>query len=153
MLAGCGDGGGGPSGGTGGAQGGGPSGGTGGAEAGSGGAQGGGASCEVDGELRPDGAVRACDCDTCGCEDGVVTSTTLWCDPVACTSNDACAPGEYCARPAEDCLGAGECAPIPAACDSVLEPVCGCDGVTYANACTANGAGTGIYADGPCVSL
>lgn len=44
----------------------------------------------------------------------------------------------------------GLCADIPTACDDVLMPVCGCDGVTYDNACFANMAGQDTMHDGPC---
>ena len=49
--------------------------------------------------------------------------------------------------------GSARCLPRPLICTLEEAAVCGRGGVTYANACTANGAGTGIHADGPCVSL
>lgn len=47
--------------------------------------------------------------------------------------------------------GMGLCAPRPVACPDIFMPVCGCDGVTYDNACAANAAGTDAATLGPCL--
>lgn len=65
-----------------------------------------------------------------------------------CTAQQYCAyeEGEYCgAADAE-----ATCQARPSACDADLKPVCGCDGNTYASACEANAAGSGILSSGEC---
>jgi hypothetical protein len=47
--------------------------------------------------------------------------------------------------------GAGVCQPKPQVCDTIYDPVCGCDGQKYANACTANAAGTDVSSDTSCL--
>lgn len=42
------------------------------------------------------------------------------------------------------------CERKPTACPKNFEPVCGCDSVTYSNACFAAAAGTSIEHNGPC---
>src|SRR5206468_5070348 len=49
-----------------------------------------------------------------------------------------------------DCGGEGVCRQRPEACIGVLEPVCGCDGRTYVNACEAERAGVNVRAEGRC---
>lgn len=66
----------------------------------------------------------------------------------------SCSPGEFCKFPIGTCNivdNQGVCAPVPDACITLWDPVCGCDGVTYANECDADRAGVSIDHRGECV--
>lgn len=64
-----------------------------------------------------------------------------------------CGPGHYCRRDGCDVEAKpGHCAPRPKACGDRSLPVCGCDGVTYDNACQAAAAGFNIARSGTCES-
>jgi hypothetical protein len=68
----------------------------------------------------------------------------------------ACLPGEYCDFPDAAACGVGDvrgfCEPVPLACPTGGDdPVCGCDGVTYASACAAAAAGVDVATPGACV--
>ncbi len=67
-----------------------------------------------------------------------------------CTSNADCAAGEFCGFEAGLCGGDGTCAARPDACIALYDPVCGCDGQTYGNACNAASAGVAVATDGEC---
>ena len=69
-----------------------------------------------------------------------------------CTSNSDCETGDYCSKSAGDCDGQGTCSPRPEVCPDVWDPVCGCDGQTYANACEAAAAGVNVEYRGVCVT-
>lgn len=70
--------------------------------------------------------------------------------------NPPCDDGEFCMWSVEHMCGAadhlGECVAIPEACIALFDPVCGCDGQTYSNACHAAAAGTSVVAEGECVT-
>jgi hypothetical protein len=72
----------------------------------------------------------------------------------SCRSNSECAAGNFCNFPISAACGdsdpIGSCEPIVAACTQDFTPVCGCDGMTYPNACTANAAGVSVATPGEC---
>lgn len=72
---------------------------------------------------------------------------------VACTVGGAeCTSMQFCRTPVGVCedAAAGFCAPLPLTCRDVRDPVCGCDGVTYANPCEAHQAGVTVSHGGAC---
>lgn len=100
----------------------------------------------------------------CGCDDvtysnpcsaraaGVNIASEGECEvvPTPCEFDDACAEGEYCERALGECEALGVCAPKPEACTLEVDLVCGCDGMTYSNACHAAGAGVSVFDDEAC---
>ena len=76
------------------------------------------------------------------------------CENVAeegCETNRDCDAVSYCAKDDGDCDSVGECRARPQICPFIFDPVCGCDGQTYSNACVAAAQGVNVAARGDCL--
>ncbi len=70
-----------------------------------------------------------------------------------CGDGQPCLPGTFCkleAGSCDDAAAAGVCTGIPEICTLEYSPVCGCDGVTYSNPCSADAAGVNVAQEGVC---
>jgi hypothetical protein len=69
-------------------------------------------------------------------------------------AGDTCDDDEYCMRPVGECdeEAEGVCRRVPMSCTTQFEPVCGCDDMTYDNACVAASNGVSVAAEGECES-
>lgn len=78
------------------------------------------------------------------------------CEPQTCGGllGLPCDPGQYCDYPVAAQCGAadqtGECRVAPDVCADIYDPVCGCDGRTYGNACEAAAAEVSVASEGEC---
>lgn len=122
-----------------------------------------------------DGATYSNDCDAAAAGVRVAHDGTCVCEPPICPDGtrphdgdgdgcddecvpwDACFADEDCVRVSPDlfcrwedgvCGPPGRCQEVPRECPAVVDPVCGCDEVTYVNEC--EGALFGIRHRGPC---
>jgi len=71
----------------------------------------------------------------------------------SCPAGWSCDEGLTCQLPVGVCgplAGSGTCAAPPTSCITDAAPVCGCDGSTYATACSARLAGVNILQNGAC---
>jgi hypothetical protein len=74
-------------------------------------------------------------------------------DPCGGFTGELCASNEFCDFASDTCGVSdeqGRCRARPTSCDDRLAPVCGCDGVTHSNECSANAAGVDVSASGSC---
>jgi hypothetical protein len=67
-----------------------------------------------------------------------------------------CEEAFFCETPRGHCdvsTIVGVCLEVPTACPEILDPVCGCNGVTYLNNCLRRQARVALFHEGPCVTF
>jgi hypothetical protein len=113
----------------------------------------------------PDSCTDATPLAVCGCDGKTYASR---CDaqkagtsvlsvgacPCGGTNNTPCESGKYCQLAVGTCTQpnpSGTCVEVPTStCSSYSQPVCGCDGKTYTNACEAAKAKQSLVTNGLC---
>jgi len=94
-----------------------------------------------------DGNTYGNDCEAAAA--GVNVDSEGECRTKHCWDNGMCETDEYCLF--EPCaVETGICVPRPEVCLYIYDPVCGCDGRTYSNACDAAANGVSIDYKGEC---
>lgn len=114
--------------------------------------------CQIGDQVYAHGQTWTCEdgCNYCACDDGLELTTAMACLSEVCggITGLGCDDGYYCRYPESASCGAGdatgECAPVPDVCITIDDPVCGCDGRSYSNACEAALAQVSVQHAGAC---